>query len=61
MDWVGDDGDTDAADTNEPKERLVWHYATVDVFKSIIENHVIWASDINNLNDADEIRSESCR
>lgn len=55
-DLVGDGGDTEAADVNEPKQRLVWHYTTAEVFKSIVENHVIWASDINNLNDTDEIR-----
>lgn len=55
-DFVGDGAHTEAIDADEPKQRLVWHYTSADVFKSIIENHVIWASDVNNLNDSDEIR-----
>lgn len=55
-DYVGDSDDDDSAQGDDAKGRLVWHYTTSDVFRSIVENHVIWASDINHLNDTDEIR-----
>lgn len=36
---------------------IIWYYCNQQVFKSIVENHEIWLSDITKSNDANEIES----
>lgn len=37
-------------------ERLVWHYTRPPALESILQNHVLWATDYRALNDRDELR-----
>lgn len=54
-DYTGSSLD-DEADAAGTEEALVWHYTSAEVFQLVVENNVIWATDINHLNDTDEIR-----
>ena len=36
------------------KEKIIYHYCSVDAFLSIIKNQELWASDIFKMNDSSE-------
>ena len=35
-------------------EKIIYHYCSVEIFISIIENQELWASDIFKMNDSSE-------
>lgn len=39
---------------SKSKEKIIYHYCSVDVFLSIIKNQELWASDIFKMNDSSE-------
>ncbi|ALO68166.1 hypothetical protein AS189_18770 [Arthrobacter alpinus] len=45
------------AEIDLPKPRVRWHYTTAESLPLILRNHTLWATNIEFLNDTDEIRA----
>lgn len=54
-DYFNENGDSDGANDDQSDQGLVWHYTKPNIFALIVENDALWATDVNHLNDSDEI------